>query len=362
MDSRSVIQSSGMDVSCDGVIPLGWAPLVMDGRSQEDKLTTVVTLPYERALADSVRYFGRQPASTGAHRSETQFKTTMPAPYLAPEIIDNIIDNLSDERATLFDCSIVSKSWIPHARKHLFATIRFTSSADVQRWRLLFRNSQVPPGQFIKTLHLTSRSRENYGSGMADFVVIIQPLTEANTDLMDLIAALTMADTETGVAIQAFSKVLSLEVDTTYDPCKLAISFVSLHGFSAALTSFTIVTSHPTLEIFLNFALSFPRLENLTLCQNRHFEGHALVRRPDIHPPLTGILKLSSGVRGIIKAVIGPLLEQGVEFQFQKVSVCCKVKEQEVEALEAVIERCSNTLQYLKVQFFGAFVCPSLLS
>ncbi|KIK52090.1 hypothetical protein GYMLUDRAFT_180546, partial [Collybiopsis luxurians FD-317 M1] len=39
------------------------------------------------------------------------------------ELVDCIIDELSDSKADLFSCSLVSRSWLQRARKHLFRSI-----------------------------------------------------------------------------------------------------------------------------------------------------------------------------------------------------------------------------------------------
>ena len=51
---------------------------------------------------------------------ETTMSCTLP-----PEILDLIIDHLHDEPATLKTCCVVSKSWVPRTRKHLFALVEF---------------------------------------------------------------------------------------------------------------------------------------------------------------------------------------------------------------------------------------------
>ncbi|KAF9642961.1 hypothetical protein BDM02DRAFT_3104213, partial [Thelephora ganbajun] len=46
-------------------------------------------------------------------------------PHLPPEILDYIVDFLYNEPETLKQCCLVSKSWVPRTRKHLFADINF---------------------------------------------------------------------------------------------------------------------------------------------------------------------------------------------------------------------------------------------
>ncbi|KAF9789198.1 hypothetical protein BJ322DRAFT_1000595, partial [Thelephora terrestris] len=50
-------------------------------------------------------------------------------PYLPPEILDLVTDNLSDEPSTLKACCLVSKSWVPRTRKHLFASVKFNQDS-----------------------------------------------------------------------------------------------------------------------------------------------------------------------------------------------------------------------------------------
>ena len=44
---------------------------------------------------------------------------------LVPEIFDLIVDHLRDDRKALKACCLVSKEWIPRARRHIFACIMF---------------------------------------------------------------------------------------------------------------------------------------------------------------------------------------------------------------------------------------------
>ena len=47
----------------------------------------------------------------------------MSSPTLVPDIFDLIVDHLRDDRKTLKACCLVSKEWVPPARRHLFACI-----------------------------------------------------------------------------------------------------------------------------------------------------------------------------------------------------------------------------------------------
>ena len=48
----------------------------------------------------------------------------MSNPHLPAEILDYIIDHLHDTEDALRNCSLVSKSWIPRTRTHLFADVK----------------------------------------------------------------------------------------------------------------------------------------------------------------------------------------------------------------------------------------------
>ena len=58
----------------------------------------------------------------------------LPNPHLPPEILDYILGLLRGRPGTPKECSLVSKSWVPPARKHLFAEIGFFSDEDPESW------------------------------------------------------------------------------------------------------------------------------------------------------------------------------------------------------------------------------------
>lgn len=106
----------------------------------------------------------------------------LPDPCFPAEITDSIIDLLHNEPETLRHCSLVSKSWVPCARKHLFSRIVFERSADVDTWKELFPDPANSPG--YHTHSLTIECAEVF----------------------------TVADAEEGGWILAFSNVLRLRV------------------------------------------------------------------------------------------------------------------------------------------------------
>ena len=67
-------------------------------------------------------------------------KTTTSNPNLLPEILDHIIDLLHNNPETLKKCCLISKSWVPRARKHLFADTWFHSVDNLKSWKKTFPN------------------------------------------------------------------------------------------------------------------------------------------------------------------------------------------------------------------------------
>ncbi|KAJ7156261.1 hypothetical protein C8R46DRAFT_1115533 [Mycena filopes] len=43
--------------------------------------------------------------------------------HFPPELVDRFIDNLHDDRHTLATCALVSKTWTPASRYHLFSRV-----------------------------------------------------------------------------------------------------------------------------------------------------------------------------------------------------------------------------------------------
>ena len=58
--------------------------------------------------------------------------TTMSNSHLPAEMLDHVVDHLHDARDALRNCCLVSKSWVPRARKHLFADIWFPTATRIQ--------------------------------------------------------------------------------------------------------------------------------------------------------------------------------------------------------------------------------------
>jgi hypothetical protein len=60
----------------------------------------------------------------------------MSDPHLPPELSDYIVDLLHDQPETLKWCCLVSKSWVPRTRRHLFGDIAFRYIPDLEAWKV----------------------------------------------------------------------------------------------------------------------------------------------------------------------------------------------------------------------------------
>jgi len=79
-------------------------------------------------------------------------QTTMTIPRLPPETLDHLIDLLHNEPETLKQCCLVSKSWVPRTRTHLFADIKFRSGDDLESWKKTFLDVTDSPAYHARTL------------------------------------------------------------------------------------------------------------------------------------------------------------------------------------------------------------------
>jgi hypothetical protein len=81
-------------------------------------------------------------------------RPAMSGPRLPPEISDHIVDLLHDEPETLEQCCLVSNSWVPRTRKHLFREVRFESPAGLEAWKTTFPDLTNSPANHTRSLHI----------------------------------------------------------------------------------------------------------------------------------------------------------------------------------------------------------------
>ena len=244
----------------------------------------------------------------------------MSNPYLMPEILDYIIDLLRDEPKALKECCLVSKSWVPRARKHLFADVKFHSAANLESWKKTFPDPANSPAYHTHAL----------------FVGCPQAVADV--------------DAEEGGWIQSFSRIERLRVScnrTSFNTIK--ISLVPFHKFSSSLKSLHVTSLIlPHSQIF-NLIHSLPLLEDLTLI------GHDMSATDDdephglpiaVPPALTGTIELVL-YQGMVNTPRRLLdLPKGLHFRKLNLSWRC---EGDLHWMVRLVTACSRTLEYLDV-------------
>ena len=243
--------------------------------------------------------------------------------FLPPEILDLVAEHLYGERATLKICCLVSKSWVPRARRHLFARVEFHhDDSPVESWMKAFPDPANSPAHHVRSLRICS--------------------------LPDLVAATTVAHAWT----RTFSNIVKLIVETKpWDDNQTTL--VSLHALSPVLKTLTLIhNSIPSSEVF-NLICSFPSLEDLSLMSigDRETDTSAL---PPISPKFTGALYLVMN-RGI-RLDVSRLLSLPGGLHFTRILVGCL--EEDFESITGLVSACCGTLETFTVMqyFLGAFL------
>lgn len=231
---------------------------------------------------------------------------TFPLPQ---EILDHVVDLLYDSPETLKQCCLVSKSWVPRTRKHIFAHVKFTSEESLQSWKKAFPDPTNSPSYHTRVL-----------------TVECDP-----------------GDIENNNWVQGFSHVERLVVDDSHT----TIPFSAFHQLAPSLKSLLVVSlSLPQPQTFA-LIRSLPFLEDLGLIG----DSDAIeIGEPDdplvlatTSPTLTGTLDifLSEGIAGILRGLLG--LPGGLRFRRVELAWCSELDLPQVVEL---VTTCSGTLEY----------------
>ena len=281
--------------------------------SAGDELSAAIK---RRKNPDELRILSQTQTSGAYVRLHAVKETTMSCP-LPPEILDLIVDHLHDEPAALKACCVVSKSWVPRARKHLFAQVEFIPPDVIRLWRKAFPDHHSSPAHHTRSLSIGSipiLAGANAGAGS---------WTSTFRNVVNLCYTI--------LGVQSYRPTLS-----------------SFRGFSSTLRSLTLyfITS----EIF-DLVCSFPLLEDLTL--------FFLILRnttewnvPSTSPRLTGTLGLIMK-SGEIRPIARRLLDLPNGLHFTKIAVSC-LNQDDVRSATDLLSRCLRTLRSL------TFSCPNI--
>ena len=239
-----------------------------------------------------------------------------------PELLDHIVNLLQDANYTLRNCSLVSKSWVPRARKHLFADIRFRIKEDPASWKETFPDPSTSPSRYAKTLNVSYPD------------------------------AVTAADAEVGGWIRGFSRVAHLGIDDQgLSSWQLALSLVPFHGLSPTIKSLRVAFNTVSSSRMFGLVLSFPLLEDLTAVAyfetvGDDFNGVSTSVQPSRPPTFTGTLGLflKEGMGPIVRRLLS--LQGGLHFRKLELMLSC---EEDVSLAVAVVEGCSHTFESLDI-------------
>ena len=251
----------------------------------------------------------------------------MSNPRLPGELLDHIVDHLRDTNPALMNCCLVSKSWIPRTRKHLFADIRFDTEEHLRSWKKTFSDPSTSPARYAEALFVRCPH------------------------------VVTAADGEPGGWITGFSRVVQLEVSSRGAlavAVKPTASLVPFHGFSPTVKSLLVSFFQLSSSQILNFALSFPLLEDLTVGvvhrvsagNDDGSDGVPVVVKPSNLPTFNGSLGLF--LNGGMGPITRRLLSLPGGIHFRKLTLKW-FHEEDVLLTTALVEKCSHTLEYLNI-------------
>ena len=174
------------------------------------------------------------------------------------EILDYIGGHLFDNPTALKACCLVSKSWVPQTRKHLFFRVEFYAPAShFEMWKKTFLNPSDSPA------HYYARSLS-----VQRFPVV------------------TTADADMGGWICAPHNLVHLELECFSREDRL-VSLVPFHGLSPTLRSLSLTCTHPG---FVDLTCPFPPPEDLVLVALSDRTDAGGWDPPSTSPELTGSL------------------------------------------------------------------------
>jgi hypothetical protein len=282
-------------------------------------------------VAARVFLFQGQPTKRRNGCNSIVAETAMSNLHLPVEILDHIIDYLHGTEDALRSCCLVSKSWIPRTRKHLFAHIWFHTVRDVHAWKRTFPDPSTSPAHYAKTLSIDSP------------------------------AVVTAADAEVGGYIGSFFSVTGLETGadrTEPDFNQSAIPLAPFHGFFPAIKSLCLVIPALPLSQVFNLILSFPLLEDLDVIlvgessdngDDSEEDEMPTATQPPSPPMFTGSLDLCLS-EGMEPFFARRLLSLPGGIHFRKLTLTW-LHEEDYLLTTALVEGCSHTLEFLEIDW-----------
>jgi len=245
---------------------------------------------------------------------------------LPPELLDLVIDQLHDEPATLRACCLVSKSWIPRTRSHLFGHVEFDDMEHpFESWMELFPDPSNSPAHHTHSLSISHfPAAVDVGVGFDGLIRTFYNVVHFH-----------------------FERVPWAGYDAPLTP---------FFGFSPAVRSLSL--SSTSSEIF-DLVCSFPLLEDLKMIDFCPEGGTVGWTAPSTSPKLTGSLYLA--VKGGVQSTIRRLLDFPDGLRFAKMTVTCI--SEDFGSVTDLVSGCSSTIESLTIRCFlpGAFPSTSLI-
>ena len=255
----------------------------------------------------------------------------MSNPRLPQETIDHILDILHDKPETLKVCCLVSKSWIPRTRKHLFGDTKFFSVGHLELWKKSFPDPANSPAIHTHTL------------------------TICCTAAVLAAAFRTPPPPPPAGFIRTFLHFFGWESKKPKPATQLidylGTSLVQFYGFSPPLRSLRLNSLIlPCSELF-NLVLSFPLLEDLTLSghesSDQDGDPHGSQNiNPATSPLFTGTLDLS--IPGRIGHTSRWLLDLPNGLHFREL-VFPWFHEEDSRWMTELLVGCSGTLEHVDI-------------
>ena len=245
------------------------------------------------------------------------------------EILDRIVDFLYDRRTPLRNCCLVSKSWIPRTRTHLFAEVDFQTANGLESWRETFPDASTSPAHYTKTLFIRCPQ------------------------------VVTAEDAETGCWIGSFPHVVRLVIvgrGRQQFARGWGDTFALFHGISPLVKSLRVESVlFPSSQLF-DLIPSFPLLEDLSVIGCSHLpvelvggsDGLSTPARPSSLLMFAGSLELDMG--GEMEPVAHRLLSLSGGIHFLKLTLKLPCEE-DLPLATAIVEKCSRTLEFLDITY-----------
>ena len=242
---------------------------------------------------------------------------------LPPEILDLIVDHLRDNPSTLKTCCLVSKSWIPRTRRHLFTHVEFKSvECSPHLWMKTFPDPSNSPACYTRNLEFTGPD------------------------------TITAATTCAFAWICHFSNIVELRMRDVSLGNSIPIPLVQLHGLSPTLKFLHLYHLSIPLSELLALICSFPLLEDIWL--------HSVITTGDADgsdipltsPRLTGTVSVINDIRSVVRGLLR--LPHGPNFS----GIAAVCRGESAEFVNDLVLRCSDTVESLVVAYYTQRTFP----